>query len=149
MSSLQVLTSAQQHQQILERDQALSEARGYREGVSAAIPCYNQAEFLQQALQSLYDQTLPPREIIIIDDGSDVPIVLASEPDDYPHIDVRVVRVTNRGLPAARNAALMLARCEAFLPLDADDWLDPCYIEKTLPLLEDADVVLTGLQEHG
>ena len=44
----------------------------------------------------------------------------------------------------------MLANGIGFLPLDADDWLDPHYIEKTLPLLRaGADVVLTGLQEHG
>lgn len=143
MSIGQILSSSEQYKQILERDEALAVARGYSEGVTVVIPCYNQAEFLQEALQSVYDQTLPACEILVIDDGSHEPILLPDSPR------VRIIRTTNRGLPSARNTGLMLARCGAFLPLDADDRLAPDYIEKTLPLLDDADVVFTGLQEHG
>lgn len=117
-------------------------------GVTVCIPCYNQAEYLQQSLLSALAQTVPPAEVIIIDDGSDLEIVVPSEPDDYPHIPVRVVRVTNRGLVGARNCGLMLARTAGYLPLDADDWLEPDYIERTLPLLAEADVVVTGIREH-
>ena len=69
-------------------------------------------EFLQEALRSCYEQTLPPKEIIVIDDGSDSDILVPQSPEG---IDVRVVRITNRGLPAARNTGLMLARCAAFV----------------------------------
>ena len=95
-------------------------------------------------------QTIPPQEVIVIDDGSDEKVVIVGHPDDLSYRAVRVIRVTNRGLPAARNTGLMLAKTESIIFLDADDWLDPTYIEKTLPHLKNgADIVLTGLQEHG
>lgn len=124
--------------------------------VTVAIPCYQQAEYLPIALESVLAQTVPALEVIVVDDGT---------PGDSVHeatalftVDnharrrpmVRYVRVTNRGLPSARNTALMLASGTAFLPLDADDWIEPTYIERTLPLLAaGADVVVPGLQEHG
>lgn len=131
---------------IEQRDLAL---QGLERGVSVVIPTYNDAETLQRAMLSALKQTVPPLEIIIVDDGSDKLVVVPNEPDSYPGVPVRVVRVTNRGLPAARNTGLMLAKGHAFLPLDADDWIEPNYIEKTLPLLTTHDVVLTGLKEHG
>jgi glycosyltransferase involved in cell wall biosynthesis len=119
--------------------------------VTVCITTHNDAHVLQRAFVSALDQTLPPGEIIVIDDGSDKEVVIPSEPDNYPHIAARVVRVTNRGLPAARNTGLMLAKGRWFLPLDADDWLEETYLEKTVAEGErmKADVVLTGLQEHG
>ena len=113
--------------------------------VTVCITTHNDAHVLQRAFVSALEQTVSPLEVIIVDDGSDNEVVIPAEPDNYPHIACRVVRVTNRGLPAARNTALMLANGIGFLPLDADDWLDPHYIEKTLPLLRaGADVVLGG-----
>lgn len=117
-------------------------------GVTVVVTYHNEPlETLLRALKSVVDQTLPAYEWIVIDDGSDESLedLLARSSSRGPS----VIHVTNRGLPAARNAGLMLCETEAILFLDADDWLDPTYLEKTYPLLEDADVVLTGLQEHG
>lgn len=92
---------------------------------------------------------MQPLEVIVVDDGSAKPIVLPNL-EFKLGVDVRIIRVTNRGLPNARNVALMHAKGDAFLPLDSDDWIDPTYIEKTYPLLGNhGDVVLTGIQEHG
>ena len=112
--------------------------------VTVCIPCFNQRDKLDRALESVYNQTFKSHiQIIVVDDGSSRPVKV-----DDPRVEV--MRVTNRGLPNARNVALMNAKGWAFLPLDADDWLHPAYLEKTIPLLtSDVDVVLTGLQEHG
>lgn len=135
------------HAVILERDAALAELARATEGVTVVITYHSEPhETLARAWQSVVQQTLPPRELLIIDDGSAQPLGAWDQAAAFP---TRVFGITNRGLPAARNAGLMLARTEAILFLDADDWLDPAYLEKTLPLLADADVVLTGLQEHG
>lgn len=108
-------------------------------GVTVCVTYHNEELWmLQRAVDSATNQTVSPLEVLVIDDGSQTEVSLRQ---------ARVVRVTNRGLPAARNVGLMLAKGDAFLPLDADDWIEPTYIEKTLPLLE--DVVLVGLQEHG
>ncbi len=134
-------------------------------GVTVCVPCYQQAEYLPECFASLRAQTLPPLEVIVVDDGTPdasvwqaftgsnndpgINAVRVDTRDLLPGVRMRYIRVTNRGLPNARNTGLMLARGRAFLPLDADDWIEPTYIEKTLPLLDDADVVLTGIQEHG
>lgn len=138
MSGMQVLESAAMRAVILERDEGT-------QGVTICIPCFNQTGFLRTALDSAVGQTVPALEVIVVDDGSteDVASVVA----EYP--GVRYLRVANRGLPGARNTGLMNARGHAFLPLDADDWIDLTYLEKTLPLLADHDAVCTGLQEHG
>lgn len=132
---------------MLERDAALAGD----DGVTVVIPCFDQQEWLPESLGSVLAQTLPPREVFVIDDGSARPVApeVARLTLDTT-IPVRCVRVANRGLPGARNTGLMLARGHAFLPLDADDWIEPTFIERTLPLLDDgADVVCVGLQEHG
>lgn len=109
------------------------------------IPCFNQAAYLRTALDSAMAQTVPALEVIVVDDGSTEKIKRVV--DLYP--SARYIRVSNRGLSAARNTGLMNARGHAFLPLDADDWIEPTYLEKTLPLLGDYDVVCVGLQEFG
>jgi len=117
-------------------------------GVTVCITTHKEPyEILSRAVASVHAQTVQPLEILVIDDGGHM------TKEDEQSLDtegVKVIRITNRGLAAARNTALMLAKGRAFLPLDADDWLDPTYIEKTLPLLTgEVGAVLTGLQEHG
>ena len=150
MSIAQPFASAASHQAIVERDRAVAELERAQRGVTVCITYHNEEnELLERAWWSAAQQAVKPYEIIVVDDGSDKPLAERWSPatETYP---TRIVTITNRGLPAARNTGLMLAKGVGFLPLDADDWLDPTYIEKTLELLFDgADVVLTGLQEHG
>jgi glycosyltransferase involved in cell wall biosynthesis len=80
-------------------------------------------------------QTLQPLEVIVVDDGSTddyTRLVL----DTIDHPQVRVIRQENRGLPAARNAGIRMARSPFICCLDADDRLLPTYFERVLPLLE-------------
>jgi len=135
VSITQTLTAASTRAAIIERDEGI-------DGVTIVIPCFNLGKFLREAVSSALTQTQPAAEVIVVDDGSTEDISWVAE--EFP---VRLIRVANRGLPSARNTGLMNARGRAFLPLDADDWIEPTYIEKTLPLLE--DVVCVGLQEHG
>jgi glycosyltransferase involved in cell wall biosynthesis len=137
---------------IAERDAALRD----HDGVTVVIPCFNQSHYLDAALDSVLEQTTPALEVIVVDDGStERPTFIqeqtlarnAAEGARGTHF--RYVRVTNRHLAAARNTGLMLAKGVAFLPLDADDTIEPTFIEKTLPMLEFNDVVCVGLREHG
>ena len=118
------------------------------EEVTVCVPCYGTPEYLAQTLASVAAQTVPVLETIVVDDGSP-PAAAAAIRAISARNGASCVRVTHRGLPNARNAGLMLARGGAFLPLDADDWIEPEYVERTLPRLRDADVVCVGLQEHG
>jgi len=85
------------------------------------VPCFQQAHFLAEALESIRRQTVPATEIIVVDDGStdDIGSVLTE------YSEVRVIRQENRGLSAARNTGLRAASCELITFLDADDLLLP------------------------
>jgi glycosyltransferase involved in cell wall biosynthesis len=91
--------------------------------VSVVIPCYNQARFLGEAIQSVLCQGYTDLEIIVVDDGSgDGTEEVAS---GYAREDprVRLIRQENRGLAAARNRGLAEARGEFVVFLDSDDRL--------------------------
>lgn len=148
MSVAQVLTSGNSYKAIVERDEIQAVFDRACDGVTIVVPCFEQSEYLTQCLQSVAEQTLPAFDTIVIDDGSN-PDEAAKIKEICSEQGARYVRVTNRGLPSARNTGLMLTKTRAFLPLDADDWIEPNYIERTLPLLKIADVVVPGLQEHG
>ncbi len=101
--------------------------------VSVIIPCYNGHKFLDQALESVRQQTCKPCEILVIDDGStdfDTISYLESMTDD-----ITLIRQENKGLPGARNTGFQKARGDYVLPLDCDDWLEPNFIEKGLELI--------------
>ena len=89
--------------------------------VSVIIPCYWQAHFLGEAIESVLAQEGVPLEIIVIDDGS---------PDDTlgvaeRYVQARYVRQANQGLSAARNRGFRESRGTYITFLDADDRLLP------------------------
>lgn len=103
--------------------------------VTVVIPCYNYGRFVGQAIDSALRQTLQDAEIIVVDDGSTDPETIAVL-DRIEHPRIRMVRQANAGLPAARNAGIELARGHYICCLDADDALEPTYLEKCVSLLE-------------
>src|SRR5882672_136402 len=89
--------------------------------ISIVIPCYNQAHFLAEAIESVLAQIWPADEIIVVDDGStDNPGQVAAR---YPQ--VRCIRQENQGLPGARNTGLRESHGDYLVFLDADDRLTP------------------------
>jgi glycosyltransferase involved in cell wall biosynthesis len=102
--------------------------------VAVVIPCYNHGRFLQETLASVRAQTHPVAQTIVVDDGSseeETHGVLAQIERD----GVCVIRQENAGLSAARNAGVRATDTDFFVPLDADDKLDPRFIERLLPPL--------------
>ena len=99
--------------------------RGGRPLVTVVIPCYKQAHFLGEAIESVLNQTYPFREVVVVDDGS--PDDTAAVAARYP--DVRCVRQENRGLPAARNTGIRCSTGIRLVFLDADDRLLPDALE--------------------
>lgn len=86
--------------------------------LSAIIPAWNCATFLGEAIDSALAQEDAAVEVIVVDDGStdDTPALLESYGDR-----IRVLRQENKGLPAARNAGIGVARGDLIGFLDADD----------------------------
>jgi glycosyltransferase involved in cell wall biosynthesis len=90
--------------------------------VSVVVPTYNYDYFLPQALDSALSQMDVDLEVIVVDDGStdETSEVIAGYADS-----VLSIRQDNRGLSAARNAGLVVARGEFIVFLDSDDILGP------------------------
>jgi len=91
--------------------------------ISVIIPCFNQGRYLEQAVQSVLDQTYQNFEIIIINDGSTDKFTNDLLKDfRKPH--TRVIKTPNRGLSSTRNYGYSLAKGEYIQFLDADDFLE-------------------------
>lgn len=111
--------------------------------VSVVIPCYKQAHFLPGALESVFAQTHPAVEAVVVNDGS---------PDDTDAVArgfggrIRYVSQANAGLPAARNAGIAAARGDFLLFLDADDLLPERAIERAVSAAagRDGALVVSG-----
>jgi glycosyltransferase involved in cell wall biosynthesis len=103
--------------------------------ISVLLPCFNDGQWIDEALASVWQQTFQDFEIVIVDDGStDAATVRKLDLIDAP--GTQVLRTENRGLPAARNHAAAHARGELFCALDADDRLSATWFEKGNALLE-------------
>ena len=90
--------------------------------VSVILPVYNGARFLAEALRSVLAQTLPPDEIIVVDDGStDGTAQVIAEASAASTVPIRAVYQENQGPAAARNRGLSLAQGELLAFQDADD----------------------------
>ena len=111
--------------------------------VSIIVPCYNQAQYLSEALQSVLDQTYENWECIIVNDGSpDNTIEVAQE---WVKKDSRFIYLykENGGLSSARNAGIAIAEGEFILPLDADDRIGKDYTLLAMKTFqEDSDLKL-------
>jgi glycosyltransferase involved in cell wall biosynthesis len=104
--------------------------------VSVVMPAFNAAEFLDEAISSILDQTFRDFEFIIIDDGStdDTALILAK----YVKADgrLRVFRQSNEGMIAALNRGCRLARGQYVARMDADDISLPQRFERQLDYME-------------
>ena len=111
-------------------------SNGSRPLVSIVVPVFNPGRYLRTALGSATAQTYPNVEVVLVDDGSTDPTTLSILEKAAHQPAVTLLRGENRGPASARNLAVEHARGGYILPLDADDYLDPRYVERTLPVLE-------------
>jgi glycosyltransferase involved in cell wall biosynthesis len=90
--------------------------------VSVVMPVYNGEKYLRDAVESVFAQTYSPIELVAVDDGSsdNSAALLASYGER-----IVVVRQTNSGVAAARNAGIQAAHGEFIAFLDQDDWWHP------------------------
>ena len=98
--------------------------------ISIIIPCYNDADFIEQAVNSALYQTCNNKEIIVVDDGSDEEtkaVLMRIE----PKIDLLLVQ-DNQGQSNARNKGIKAARGEFIIVLDSDDYFEPTFAEKAI-----------------
>lgn len=97
--------------------------------ISVVVPCYNQASYLNDALQSVLEQSYTNWECIIVNDGS---------PDNTEEIALlwlekdkrfKYIKKQNEGVSIARNRGIEIADGEWILPLDGDDIVAKDYLK--------------------
>lgn len=97
--------------------------------ISVIVPCYNQAQYLDECLQSVLDQTYQNWGCIIVNDGSpdrteEIALQWTAKDPRFQYL-----KKENGGLSSARNAGIEMAKGEWILPLDCDDKIGLKYIE--------------------
>ena len=116
--------------------------------VSVVVPSFNRHEATESALRSIAGQTRAVREVIVVDDGSNPPLVLERLTALAP--GVRLLRnEKNAGAAAARQRGIDAATSSAVAFLDTDDLWHPRKLEDQLPLLGSGLVAVScGWQER-
>lgn len=102
--------------------------------ISVIIPVFNEEKHLAACLDSLASQSLKPREIILVDDGStDKSLSIAKK------YSVRILKQRHQGPGAARNKAARQAKGAILVFVDADMVFDPQYLKNLIkPILKSA-----------
>jgi glycosyltransferase involved in cell wall biosynthesis len=117
-----------------------------RPTITCVIPAYNAERYIKRSLRSVIEQSLPPSEVIVIDDGSTdaTPDILAGYGGR-----IRVLRQANAGPAAARNRGIEIAAGELICFQDADDEWHREKLAKQVGLLASnprTDVCITHLR---
>lgn len=105
--------------------------------ISVLVPSYNHARFIERTLRSIFAQTLRPKKLIVIDDGSNDESVAVIEKvlRDCPFENELIVR-GNRGLCATLNEGFAKTEGKYFAYLGSDDLWLPGFLEEGISLLE-------------
>lgn len=107
--------------------------------VSIIIPCYNDAQYIEQSVLSALNQTYPYKEVIVVDDGSnaETKAILRKLESKL----TKLITQKNQGQSAARNVGIKEAKGDFILVLDSDDYFEPSFCEKSIQIfLENEDV---------
>ena len=122
-----------------------------REGdaaVSVVVPLYQHARYVAAALDSVLAQTAPPREILVIDDGSTDDGARIAERRLRDVAPTRVLRQANRGAAETINAAVQLAACGWIAVLNSDDLFLPdklAHCQRIIAERPDAQMIAGGI----
>ena len=113
--------------------------------VFAVVPSYNHGGFIEKCLRSIFRQTVAPKKLLVIDDGSTdgSPEIIANALKDCPFDSELIVR-ENRGLCATLNQAYSLSEGKYFAYLGADDLWFPTFFEARIKLLENRPEAILG-----
>ena len=119
--------------------------------ISIVIPCYNDGEFLLEAIASVEQKSQIAHEIIVVNDGSTDPKTkeVLTKVEKKGH---QVVHLTNGGPGRARNCGIAIARGQYILPLDADNRLRSNAMSCVMDTLDrdpSIDVVYGGVEFFG
>ena len=104
--------------------------------ISIIVPIYNVEKYLSNCIESILAQTLKNFELILIDDGS--PDNCGEIMEAYAKTDKRIITIhqKNKGVSAARNAGLKIAKGIYVSFIDPDDYVSETYLEELVAVIE-------------
>lgn len=109
--------------------------------ISIIMPVYNGEKFIQEAIDSVFAQSVTDFELIVVDDGStDATLAILETYGDR----LTVLRQQNSGHAAARNAAARISRGQWIAMIDADDLWHPEKLAQQLAVADNAEVIYTA-----
>lgn len=121
--------------------------------VGVVVPIYNRASSMLPTLESIAAQTLLPRRLVIVDDGSSDASAESAErwvARRRPTMEVRVIRKPNGGCASARNRGMQeLADCTWLAFLDSDDCWPVDFLARAASALQDSnDETIAGIADR-
>lgn len=105
------------------------ELDGIQGKTAIIITNHNYAQWVVSAVESALKQTVPPGEIIVVDDGSTDSSLAVLNETYGTNPQVKIISQTNQGVAAARNHGIMATTLPFITCLDADDMLAPQFVE--------------------
>ena len=118
--------------------------------ISVIIPVYNAENYLRQCLDSLEQQSFKDFEMIVVNDGSTDNSLSIIQNYASKDSQIKIISQKNQGLSVARNNALQIAQGKYIAFIDADDWIEPDFLEKMFFSIQssDADVIQSGFIQN-
>lgn len=101
--------------------------------ISIIIPCYNDAQYIEQAVLSALNQTYTNIEVIVVDDGSNIETKKVLKKIETTI--TKLISQENQGQSKARNVGIRSAKGEYILVLDSDDFFEPTFCEKAMGII--------------
>lgn len=105
--------------------------------LSVCITCHNKESYINEAVNSVLEQTIKPLEIILVHDGCD-------NPAHHPNTKTLILPA-NVGVAQARMEAALISKGELLMFLDGDDKLSPNFIEETVGRMGKYDVAYVDM----
>lgn len=111
--------------------------------VTIIIPAYNEQRYIKKAVKSAVDQTLPPYQVIIIDDGSSDKTAEVIKKLQSQYKNIKYIYQENKGLGTTRNTGIKNSNTDLIATLDGNDFYDKKFLESSVDKMEEtgADVI--------
>lgn len=114
--------------------------------ISVIVPVYNAAPYLEKCINSIRNQTYENLEIILVNDGSSDESPSLCNAFQVQDARIKVLHKENGGAASARKEGIKLATGDYTTYVDSDDWIEPDMYERMVGNLQDADVVICGIE---
>ena len=102
--------------------------------LSIVIPCFNDGDFIEEAVRSAINQNFEKKEVIVVNDGSDERTQVVLQKVELK-ID-KLITQKNKGAGAARNTGIKAAQGKYILVLDSDDHFESSFCSKAIKIFE-------------